>query len=119
MKVPLEFYTREDVVQISRELLGKILCTKINGQFTSVIITETEAYAGVSDKASHAYGGRRTKRTKRMPVSSSSSTNKQVATNVEYRYLDILLALKDILTGSFLSKITSLALRSQSSNLIL
>ena len=63
MKVPLEFYTREDVVQISRELLGKILCTKLNGQVTSVIITETEAYAGVSDKASHAYGGRRTKRT--------------------------------------------------------
>ena len=62
--MPLEFYTREGVVQISRELLGKILCTKLNGQVTSVIITETEAYAGVSDKASHAYGGRRTERTK-------------------------------------------------------
>ena len=63
MKVSLEFYGREDVVQISRELLGKVLCTKLNGQVTKVIITETEAYAGVSDKASHAYGGRRTKRT--------------------------------------------------------
>ena len=33
---------------------------------TSGIIVETEAYAGVNDKASHAYGGRRTKRTKTM-----------------------------------------------------
>ncbi len=63
MKVSLEFYVREDVVQISRELLGKVLCTKLDGQVTKAIITETEAYAGVSDKASHAYGGRRTKRT--------------------------------------------------------
>ncbi len=63
VKVPLEFYVREDVVQISRELLGKVLCTRVIGQLTKVIITETEAYAGVSDKASHAYGGRRTRRT--------------------------------------------------------
>ena len=63
MKVPLDFYVREDVVQISRELLGKALCTKLGGQVTKAIITETEAYAGVSDKASHAYGGRRTQRT--------------------------------------------------------
>lgn len=63
MKVPLEFYVREDVVRISRELLGKVLCTKLDGHVTKAVITETEAYAGVSDKASHAYGGRRTKRT--------------------------------------------------------
>jgi len=63
MKVALDFYVREDVVQISRELLGKILCTKLNGQVTKAIITESEAYAGVGDKASHAYGGRRTLRT--------------------------------------------------------
>ncbi len=31
MKVSLEFYVREDVVQISRELLGKVLCTKLDG----------------------------------------------------------------------------------------
>ena len=63
MKVSLDFYIREDVVQISRELLGKVLCTNINGRVTKAIITETEAYAGVGDKASHAYGGRRTNRT--------------------------------------------------------
>ncbi len=60
------FYTRPDVVKISRELIGKVLCTRIDGQLTEAIITETEAYAGVNDKASHAYGGRRTKRTEVM-----------------------------------------------------
>ncbi len=63
MKVPLEFYVRQDVVQISRDLLGKVLCTNIHGEVTKAIITETEAYAGINDKASHAYGGRRTRRT--------------------------------------------------------
>ncbi len=62
-KIPLEFYVREDVVQVSRDLLGKVLCTKIGGKISKAIITETEAYAGVTDKASHAYGGKRTKRT--------------------------------------------------------
>jgi len=62
-KVPLKFYLREDVVQVSRDLLGKVLCTKIDSQVTKAIITETEAYAGITDKASHAYGGKRTKRT--------------------------------------------------------
>ena len=38
----------------------------VDGKFCSAIITETEAYAGVNDKASHAYGGKRTKRTEVM-----------------------------------------------------
>ena len=63
MKLKQEFYRRDDVVAISRELLGKVLCTKFNGQLTSAIISETEAYASITDKASHAYGDRRTKRT--------------------------------------------------------
>ncbi len=63
MKLVSDFYLRDDVVAISRDLLGKVLCTKIGGSLTTTMITETEAYAGVSDKASHAYGGRRTKRT--------------------------------------------------------
>jgi len=60
------FYLREDVVAISRDLLGKVLCTEIDGRRTAAIITETEAYAGIVDKASHAYGGRRTPRTEPM-----------------------------------------------------
>jgi len=66
VKLVTEFYLRDDVVAISRELLGKVLCTNINGVRTEAIITETEAYAGIADKASHAYGDRRTKRTEPM-----------------------------------------------------
>ena len=66
MKLTTAFYTRPDVVQISRELLGKTLCTRFDGRLAKAVITETEAYAGVTDKASHAYGGRRTKRTEVM-----------------------------------------------------
>ncbi len=62
-KVPLKFYLREDDVQVSRDLLGKVLCTRLDSQVTKAIITETEAYAGITDKASHAYGDKRTKRT--------------------------------------------------------
>jgi DNA-3-methyladenine glycosylase len=61
--LPKSFYIREDVVAISRDLLGKVLCTEINGRRTSVVITETEAYAGIKDRASHAYNDRRTRRT--------------------------------------------------------
>ena len=66
MKLGSAFYRSSDVVGISRDLLGKVLCTKIDGVLTEAVITETEAYAGVSDRASHAYGGRRTKRTEPM-----------------------------------------------------
>lgn len=60
------FYTRKDVVKISKELLGKVLCSCIDGLLTEAVIVETEAYAGATDRASHAYGGRRTKRTEVM-----------------------------------------------------
>jgi len=65
-KLTRDFYQQEDVLTLSREMLGKILCTKFKGKLTSGIIVETEAYAGVTDRASHAYGGRRTKRTETM-----------------------------------------------------
>jgi len=65
-KISKEFYSENDVVSVSKSLLGKILCTRIDGYTTRVIITETEAYAGLTDKASHAYGNRRTKRTEPM-----------------------------------------------------
>ncbi|MGN6352642.1 MAG: DNA-3-methyladenine glycosylase [Parafilimonas sp.] len=60
------FYTRKDVVKISKELLGKIIVTYFNEQLTAARITETEAYNGIVDKASHAYNNRRTKRTEIM-----------------------------------------------------
>jgi DNA-3-methyladenine glycosylase len=61
-KIPLDFYRRENVFQVAEELLGKLLVTKWNRAVTSGRIVELEAYAGAMDKASHAYGGRRTKR---------------------------------------------------------
>ena len=65
-KLGIDFYQREDVLAISHELLGKVLCTNFNGSLSAGIIVETEAYAGVADRASHAYGGRRTNRTEVM-----------------------------------------------------
>ncbi|MFI5152059.1 MAG: DNA-3-methyladenine glycosylase [Chitinophagales bacterium] len=56
------FYDRPKVLEIARELLGKILVTHMDGLLTSGRIVETEAYAGIIDRASHAYGGRRTVR---------------------------------------------------------
>lgn len=61
-KLGKEFYQGDDVVRIASELLGKILVTRWNGIETSGRIVETEAYEGVIDKASHAFGGRKTKR---------------------------------------------------------
>lgn len=64
--LPRSFYIRKDVVAIARELLGKYLFTQFDGRLTGGIITETEAYEGVTDKASHAYGNRYTARTEVM-----------------------------------------------------
>jgi DNA-3-methyladenine glycosylase len=61
-KLPAAFYQRSNVVQIAKELLGKILVTNWSSIVTSGRIVECEAYAGIIDKASHASGGRRTAR---------------------------------------------------------
>ena len=60
------YYLNPDVVFLAKDLIGKTLCTRINDTLTCGIITETEAYAGLNDKASHAYNGRRTNRTETM-----------------------------------------------------
>jgi len=61
-KLPLSFYERKNVLQIAKELLGKVIVTKWDNIITSARIVETEAYAGVMDRASHAYAARRTNR---------------------------------------------------------
>ncbi len=66
MRLPHEFYTRTDVVQIARDLIGKVLISEFEGQRTAGIITETEAYRAPDDRACHAYGNRRTARTEVM-----------------------------------------------------
>ena len=66
MRLPQSFFEHHDVVALAKKLLGKRIVTRFDGVITSGIITETEAYAGVIDRASHAYGGRLTERTKIM-----------------------------------------------------
>ncbi|MBC7901948.1 MAG: DNA-3-methyladenine glycosylase [Gemmatimonadaceae bacterium] len=65
-KLGAAFYERKDVIAIARELLGKLIVTTFAGECTVGRIVEVEAYNGVVDKASHAYAGRRTKRTEIM-----------------------------------------------------
>jgi DNA-3-methyladenine glycosylase len=65
-KLSIDFYRRDNVLQIARELLGKLLVSQWNGIVTSGRIVEVEAYNGIIDKASHAFGGRRTNRNEMM-----------------------------------------------------
>lgn len=61
-KLSINFYKRTNVVTIARELLGKIIVTNLEGGLTSARIVETEAYEGITDRASHAWAGKRTAR---------------------------------------------------------
>lgn len=67
-KLPLSFYQHDDVIALSKALIGKYLLTNLGPEktITGGMIVETEAYHGAEDKASHAYGNRRTKRTETM-----------------------------------------------------
>lgn len=65
-RLPHEYYLQEDTVAVAKDLLGKVLCTDVEGHLTAGRIVETEAYHGIIDRASHAYGGRHTSRTKTM-----------------------------------------------------
>ena len=61
-----DFYRQDDVLTIGEGLLGKHLYSKVGGVITAGMIVETEAYRAPEDKASHAYGDRRTTRTATM-----------------------------------------------------
>ena len=63
--LPPEFFDRP-ADKVARDLLGKALLRRQGRSVTTHIITETEAYIGPQDLASHAAGGRRTKRTEIM-----------------------------------------------------
>ncbi|MCL4418429.1 MAG: DNA-3-methyladenine glycosylase [Actinobacteria bacterium] len=51
------FYNR-DTSLVAKELLGKILIRRIEGQYLGGFIVETEAYYGDTDPASHAFRGK-------------------------------------------------------------
>lgn len=56
-----EFYER-NTLKVAKELLGKYLLHNINGKLVGGKIVEVEAYTGVTDKAAHVYGGKKTPR---------------------------------------------------------
>lgn len=60
--LPLHYYANPDVVSLAEDLIGKYLFTDFDQQLTGGMIIETEAYRGPEDRASHAYGNRRTPR---------------------------------------------------------
>ncbi len=61
--LPKEFFLNRNVVEISKDLLGKVLVTQIDGEMTMARIVETEAYDGTVDKACHAFPDKLTQRT--------------------------------------------------------
>ncbi|MBE6598418.1 MAG: DNA-3-methyladenine glycosylase [Ruminococcaceae bacterium] len=63
--LPREYYLT-DGLALARSLIGKVLVRRVGEDIVAGIISETEAYMGITDKASHAYGGRRTARTETM-----------------------------------------------------
>ncbi len=65
-KLSHEFYHQKDVVSVARQLIGKIVSTHFDGVLTSGRIVETEAYVAFTDRASHAYAGKRTARNQHM-----------------------------------------------------
>ena len=53
-----DFFTK-NTLWVAKNLLGKCLCRRLpDGQIISARVTETEAYRGFNDKASHAHRGR-------------------------------------------------------------
>lgn len=61
-----QFFQSEETLTISQKLLGKVLVSSIGDTLTAGMIVETEAYLGKEDRACHAFGGRRSKRTEVM-----------------------------------------------------
>lgn len=51
------FYHRP-CLEVARDLVGKVLVHRVDGEDRSLRITETEAYCGESDTACHAHKGR-------------------------------------------------------------
>jgi DNA-3-methyladenine glycosylase len=65
-KLTREDYADPKVTRVARFFLGKFLCVRAADGYAEGVITETEAYDGPKDAASHAFGNRRTARTEIM-----------------------------------------------------
>jgi DNA-3-methyladenine glycosylase len=62
-RLPRKFYI-QPTLKVAKQMLGKYLVRKIGQEKLIGKIVETEAYIGPQDKASHAFGGRKTERNK-------------------------------------------------------
>ena len=56
MRLTFDFYAQQNVTTIAKQLLGKVLITKADGQITGGMIVETEAYS-YKEKGCHAHNG--------------------------------------------------------------
>ncbi|MDU6115792.1 MAG: DNA-3-methyladenine glycosylase [Paeniclostridium sordellii] len=56
-------FFRRDAITLARDLLGKYLVRKYEGEQIITKIVETEAYMGIEDKAAHVFNDKRTNRT--------------------------------------------------------
>ncbi|MEQ9591308.1 MAG: DNA-3-methyladenine glycosylase [Cyclobacteriaceae bacterium] len=65
MKIEQGYYRQEIVQDVAKDLLGKVLYTRINNQVTAGVIVETEAYSW-RERGCHAYNNLRTARTEVM-----------------------------------------------------
>ena len=59
--LPPSFY-RRPAEAVARDLLGRYLVREVEGETLVLRLVEVEAYLGAPDRASHAWGGRRTPR---------------------------------------------------------
>lgn len=59
--LPVSFY-RRSAEEVARDLLGRWLVHEVGADRLVLRLVETEAYLGAPDRASHAWGGRRTAR---------------------------------------------------------
>ncbi|HTM44076.1 MAG TPA: DNA-3-methyladenine glycosylase [Polyangiaceae bacterium] len=63
--LPRSFYARP-VLQVTRDVIGKVLVCELGKHTLAGRIVEAEAYRGPLDRAAHSFGGRRTARTEAM-----------------------------------------------------
>jgi DNA-3-methyladenine glycosylase len=54
-------FFRRPTIEVARDLLGRYLLRLDDGERLVLRLVEVEAYLGASDRASHAWGGRRSK----------------------------------------------------------
>jgi DNA-3-methyladenine glycosylase len=66
IKLSKQEYLCPQIVNFAQSLIGAKISFQHEQETKSYIIFETEAYAGIHDRASHAYGGKRTKRNESM-----------------------------------------------------